>query len=318
MVSLAIAFMSVRSTLMVRAVGFLLTVTLSTGGAFLLAVALSLGPAFAGFPGAIYTTTQDGTTVNQNTYGASTDVYLSGGPQNMKAAGLPDGTYYFQITDPSGATLLSTDPAMCRQLEVINHRVSGSSPKSGACKHKNGTKDMANGTTPVQMAPFKSTPNAGLEYKAWLIAQTMSTSISPADNTVINFDRSDSKTDDFKVLAAAAPPPPPPGSCEPSSSLSVLVSGANVISYVPKGNWSFTHVTDVSVVNVEGSAITPTRIPTPNVVNSCASNPVTGTTVCTANNTDVYLLSGTTLTTTLTSGGSGLITFSGGSCTNCG
>jgi hypothetical protein len=40
--------------------------------------------------------------------------------------------------------------------------------------------------------------------------------------------------------------------------------------------------------------------------------------VCTANNTDVYLFSGTTLNSTLTSGGTGTINFSGGICTNCG
>jgi hypothetical protein len=39
--------------------------------------------------------------------------------------------------------------------------------------------------------------------------------------------------------------------------------------------------------------------------------------VCAANNTDVYLLKGTTLSSTLSSGGSGTIRFSGGSCTNC-
>src|SRR6202035_2652982 len=50
--------------------------------------------------------------------------------------------------------------------------------------------------------------------------------------------------------------PPPAGSCEPSSSLSVLVQGANVTSYVPKGAWDGSS-TDVSVVNVEGSSITP-------------------------------------------------------------
>jgi hypothetical protein len=110
----------------------------------------------------------------------------------------------------------------------------------------------------------------------------------------------------------------PVGSCQPSSSLSVLVSGTNVTSYVPKGNWSFTPTTGVSVINVEGTSITPTLIPTPNVVNSCASNPVTGKTVCTANNTDVYLLSGTTLSTTLTDSGVGTAMFSGGSCTTCG
>jgi hypothetical protein len=63
---------------------------------------------------------------------------------------------------------------------------------------------------------------------------------------------------------------------------------------------------------------TPTAITTPNVVNSCSSNSSTGETVCTANNTDVYLITGTTLNTTLTSGAAGEGSFSGGACENCG
>ena len=109
----------------------------------------------------------------------------------------------------------------------------------------------------------------------------------------------------------------PVGSCSPSSSLSVLVAGTNVTSYVPKASW-IGATTGVSVVNVEGSAVVPTLIPTTSPVNSCASNSLTSMTVCTANDTDVYLLSGTALGSTLSSGGSGLIGFSGGSCTNCG
>jgi hypothetical protein len=95
-----------------------------------------------------------------------------------------------------------------------------------------------------------------------------------------------------------------------------LVTGTNVVAYVPKGQWDGS-VTGVSAINIEGTSITPKLISTPNVVNSCAANPVTGQTVCVANNTDVYVLTGTTLSTTLTSGGSGTISFSGGSCTNC-
>jgi hypothetical protein len=118
---------------------------------------------------------------------------------------------------------------------------------------------------------------------------------------------------------ASAPPAPPPltGSCTPSSSLSVLVSGKNVTSYVPKGNWGSGN-TGISLVQVEGSGSSPTVIPTTSAVNSCASNPKTGQTVCVANNTDVYLLTGSTLAPTLNSSGSGIIGFSGGECTNCG
>jgi len=111
----------------------------------------------------------------------------------------------------------------------------------------------------------------------------------------------------------------PQGSCAPSSSLIVMVNGSSVTSYIPKGNWAGQQfATGVSVVNIEGSSVTATRIPTPNAVNSCAPNPLTGVTVCTGNNTDVYVIKGTSLTNTLTSAGSGRISFSGGSCTNCG
>lgn len=281
--------------------------------AFFLAVTLTTVSALAAVSGAIYTTDKTGTIVNANTqYGTPADVYLSGGPQNLKASGLPDDTYYFQITDPSGKTLLSTDNAVCRQLTVAGGRVVGASPASGACAHLDGTPNPANGATPVQLSPFGPTPNAGGVYKAWMIPTSKATIGS--DSKVLTFAQKNAKTDNFKIPAFT---PPPAGSCQPSSSLSVLVTGTNVTSYVPKGSWG-SGATGVSVVNVEGSSIIPALIPTVNAVNSCASNATTGTTVCTANNTDVYLFSGTTLGSTLASGGSGTISFSGGSCTNCG
>ena len=279
--------------------------------ALLLALALSTNSAFAQkVSGAIYTTTQDGTIVNKNVYVARTDVYLNGGPQNTHSSGLPDGKYYFQVTDPSGKTLLSTDNAVCRQLTVVGGRVSGAT-----CTH-NGLLNPANGSKTVQLAPFDLTPNQGAEYKAWLIPVGKATIGS--DPRVLVFDRSNAKTDNFKVRESSVPQ----GSCQPSSSLSVLVSGTNVTSYVPKGNWSG-GATGVGVVNVEGSGTLPTTNPitTTSVVNSCASNSVTGQTVCTANNNNVYIISGLSATPTVTplpSAGTGAIFFSGGSCTNCG
>ncbi|HXY58699.1 MAG TPA: hypothetical protein VEH76_08965 [Methylocystis sp.] len=108
----------------------------------------------------------------------------------------------------------------------------------------------------------------------------------------------------------------PQGSCQASNALTVLVRGSNVTGYVPHGYWNGGR-TGVGVINIEGSSVTPASISTPNIVNSCAANAATGQTVCTANNTDVYLLAGTSLSKTLTSGGSGTIGFSGGECTNC-
>ena len=115
----------------------------------------------------------------------------------------------------------------------------------------------------------------------------------------------------------------PEGSCEGSGSISTLVSGKNVISYVPKGNWD-SSATGIDVVNVEGASITNRQIPTgSDVINSCASNSATGQTVCTANNNDVYVLKGTGLDPSvspnpLVDGGSGEISFSGGLATTTG
>ncbi len=117
--------------------------------------------------------------------------------------------------------------------------------------------------------------------------------------------------------ASPTPTPVAPTACLPSSSMSVLVQGTNVLSYVPKGAWDG-GTTGVSLIQVEGTGTTPAVITTPHVVNSCSSNSTTGQTVCTANNAGVYLITGSTLTSKLTSGGSGTIHFSGGSCTNCG
>jgi hypothetical protein len=44
------------------------------------------------------------------------------------------GPYVFQITDPSGKKLLSTDPAGCRQFTVVNGLITGVAP-SGGCAH---------------------------------------------------------------------------------------------------------------------------------------------------------------------------------------
>ena len=117
----------------------------------------------------------------------------------------------------------------------------------------------------------------------------------------------------------------PTGSCEGTGSISELTSasGTNVIAYVPKGNWD-SSATGIDVVNVEGTSITNTQIPTgSDVINSCASNSVTGQTVCTANNNDVWVLKGTALDPSvspdpLTDGASGSVGFSGGSATTTG
>ncbi len=155
------------------------------------------------FTGAIYTSLPDGLTVNANLYDAKPNVYMNGGPQNQHAAGLPNGTYYFQVTDPNGGTLLSTDPVVCRQLTVSNGAVNGAA--GPACKHADGIFNNANGSKPVQLIPFLDTTNNGGEYKAFLVSQDPVIGCGPAavypatDGIGLVFPLSCAKTDNFKV-----------------------------------------------------------------------------------------------------------------------
>src|SRR5438876_11074272 len=55
--------------------------------------------------GAIFTTNSTCTGVNLNIYGSKDAVYLDGGPAHPGAAGLPDGCYCVQITEPDGTVL---------------------------------------------------------------------------------------------------------------------------------------------------------------------------------------------------------------------
>ena len=121
----------------------------------------------------IYTTTGTGTTVNGNVYPAKSDVYLSGGPQNCVGNGLPDGTYYFQVTDPSASVLLSSDALVDRTLQVTGGQgymnvYSGSHLTStGPCN--------AAGAIGIQLLPYSNTPNMGGEYKVTVFSASCST-----------------------------------------------------------------------------------------------------------------------------------------------
>jgi len=153
--------------------------------------------------GAIYTTKGDGSLVNGNVYDSKEEVYLNGGPPPnapCDAAGLPDGDYYFQVTDPSGTVLLSSDSIDERKVRVsggvftaylgTTHAVG-----SGRCP----------GAISVALFPYDDTPNPGGEYKVWL------TRVEDYDPTltqgVFGFLPAKSKTDNFKVRMAGGEEP---------------------------------------------------------------------------------------------------------------
>ncbi len=171
-------------------------VGLLRGAALLLAIATASIAAQAQVSGAIWTTTASGTVVDGNIYALKADVYLNGGPKNAKcsAAGLqPDGDYYFQVTDPSGAVLLSTDDISSRKVHVSSLGVIDLS-----YSHATGFPGLDScGSVTVQLAPFDFTPNPGGEYKAWM-APVNTVDVSGVTGT-FGFPNSASKTDNFKV-----------------------------------------------------------------------------------------------------------------------
>lgn len=161
----------------------------------------------AGAPvsGAIFTTTPDGSIVNENVhYQKKKEVYLDGGPPPnapKTAAGLPDGRYVFQVTDPSGGFLLSEDPSKCRIVRVSDGVIVELVPPStlglgladsydppgpkgpfpchiqddpdgvagGSQRHDTNTDtDHGPPAIVVQLMPFADTPNPGNVYKAWM------------------------------------------------------------------------------------------------------------------------------------------------------
>jgi hypothetical protein len=176
-----------------------------TALALLMAGVLDAAPAPSakGVPGAIFTTNFSGTVVNGNQYSSKCDVYLDGGPgpnAPASAAGLPDGEYYFQVTDPSGEHLLSTDPVSNRQFTVaggviVSH--SGTHPTGIDQDHSAVTVALADVNCP---ADFLDTPNHGGVYKVW--ATPVADYVGPAtcgNGCFHGFLPANSKTDNFKV-----------------------------------------------------------------------------------------------------------------------
>ncbi len=161
------------------------------------ALLVPANPARAHAPsGAIFTTLADGSEVNFNRYPSKEAVYLDGGPglgAPQTAAGLDDGLYYFQVTDPSGKTLLSQDPIECRQFLVSDGVITA---VTGPCPHATGF-DVDHGAVTVQLMPYADTPNRGGEYKVWVTFATELDCSAPGNKHC--FVPRHSKTDNFKV-----------------------------------------------------------------------------------------------------------------------
>lgn len=131
--------------------------------------------------GAIFTTESSCTGTNVNIFTDKGDVYLDGGPAHPGAAGLPDGDYYVQVTEPNGTLLGST----------LTASVSVSAGEFADCYRLADILVKASDASPG----YDDTSNGGGEYKVWA-------SKDPA------FANSASKTDNFKVKNEVDPPAP--------------------------------------------------------------------------------------------------------------
>jgi hypothetical protein len=144
----------------------------------LIAVSLAATGAFTAVPntGAIFTTDVSCNGTNINIFTTQEDVYLDGGPAHPGAAGLPDGFYYVQVTEPGG-TLLGTSVGSANETPV--HVTDGS---FDVCYQLSAIVVTASDASPG----YDPTTNGGGEYKVWV----------SKDST---FSGGETKTDNFKV-----------------------------------------------------------------------------------------------------------------------
>lgn len=160
-----------------------------------------------GLSGAIFTTLADGSEVNLNQFPSKEAVYLDGGPgpgAPQGAAALPDGTYVFQVTNPNGRDLLSTDPARCRQFVIAAGIITSVVPQPDSCQHQTGN-DIDHNALTVQLFPFNDTTNNGGVYKVWITHSTdlgCSLALVDCGGRTHGFTNSLSKTDNFKVKSS--------------------------------------------------------------------------------------------------------------------
>lgn len=168
-----------------------------------------------GVSGAIFTTTFDGSVVNGNQYDSKCGVYLDGGPgpnAPAKAAGLPDGDYFLQVTDPSGRYLLSTDPVSNRRFQVANGVIVAYTGIGGPPHPTGFDQDHSElGAITVRLGntdcpnDYLNTPNNGGVYKVWatpvddFVGDPLSVDSDCGNGCFHGFVPSKSKTDNFKA-----------------------------------------------------------------------------------------------------------------------
>lgn len=167
---------------------------------------LAAGPVAAdAITGAIYTSLSGGATVNGNNYDYKAEVYLNGGPNNAQcnSGALPPGDYYFQVTSPDGATLLSSDGIAAREFAV-----SGGVISANLGSHASVANTGLCGGIAIQLIPYADTPNSGGVYKVWVtrVSDFADACGTTPDCGLDGFVPGHTKTDNFRVAETSTPP----------------------------------------------------------------------------------------------------------------
>lgn len=127
--------------------------------------------------GAIFTTDSSCGGTNLNIFTSKSDVYIGGGPAHSGAAGLADGYYYIQVTEPGGALLgTSVGSATPTPIHVTNGEFD-------QCYHLEAIVIKASDSTPG----YDDTTNSGGEYKV-LVSQSTDFSAGKSDNFKVKSD----------------------------------------------------------------------------------------------------------------------------------
>jgi hypothetical protein len=130
----------------------------------MLAVLCLAAPANAQLAGSVTTVNADG--APQDTFDSLEAVFLGAGPVEPPCPAssyLSDGLYYFQVTDPTGVELLSTDPVSERAVMVRGGVISSYEGTTHATGGVN-----ACGSRAVSLMPFQSAARCSTAYLVWM------------------------------------------------------------------------------------------------------------------------------------------------------
>ena len=118
---------------------------------------------YAAIVGSVSVALHDGQPAAAVIFEEKCDAYLVAG-QEEGPPRLPDGDYFFQVTDVSGEALLSNDEVRFRQFRVADGVIEDVSRQGS---HAAGI-DSASGGATVQLCPFADSPDSSGMYEVWV------------------------------------------------------------------------------------------------------------------------------------------------------